>query len=387
MEGWPLKQLTEEQGSRLQQIQQLSKKFAKRAHEIDRTGEFPYENIRELIECGYSSLTLPQKYGGEGISLAELLLLQETIARGCGSTALAIGWHLGIIMDMNDKLPWQGEDFDELMKQVKAGALVNRAASEPMTGSPTRGGKPETTARKTEEGWMINGRKTFTTLAPVLDYFMVSASVEEEGWVGEFLVPKGTEGVSIAETWDLVAMRGTGSHDLLLENVVVPSNHLIQEVKKEAKKGSGWLLHIPACYLGIAIHARDIALEFATSYSPNSIKGTISELPHVQRLIGEIELQLKQARGYMYYIAEAWDCLDSKETLQEDLATVKHQATNTAISVVDKAMRIVGARSLSEKHPLQRLYRDVRAGLHNPPMDDAVIALLAQKALEGSENN
>jgi alkylation response protein AidB-like acyl-CoA dehydrogenase len=64
------------------------------------------------------------------------------------------------------------------------------------------------------------------------------------------------------------------------------------------------------------------------------------------------------------------------------LMAVKHVATNAASKVVDLAMRIVGARSLAMSSPLQRHYRDVRAGLHNPPMDDIVISSLANRALE-----
>ncbi|MFP9202776.1 acyl-CoA dehydrogenase family protein, partial [Enterococcus faecalis] len=65
-----------------------------------------------------------------------------------------------------------------------------------------------------------------------------------------------------------------------------------------------------------------------------------------------------------------------------ELGAAKHIVTNAALSVVDKAMRIVGAKSLERTNPLQRYYRDVRAGLHNPPMDDAVIHKLAAEAFE-----
>lgn len=67
-----------------------------------------------------------------------------------------------------------------------------------------------------------------------------------------------------------------------------------------------------------------------------------------------------------------------------ELAAVKHSVTNSSLKVVDLAMRVVGAGSLSIKNPLQRYYRDVRAGLHNPPMDDMTIKLLAKNAIETS---
>ena len=72
---------------------------------------------------------------------------------------------------------------------------------------------------------------------------------------------------------------------------------------------------------------------------------------------------------------------ENHAVLQPQLGAVKRSVLNSALSIVDKSMRIVGALSLKRSCPLQRYYRDVRAGLHNPPMEDAVINLLAETAL------
>ncbi|MGG2087853.1 acyl-CoA dehydrogenase family protein [Priestia aryabhattai] len=359
----------------------LVKKFKKRAFKIDEEGTFPFENIQELKEAGYTRLSLESKYGGDELRLYDFLLFQELIAQGDSSTALSIGWHMGITMDLREKQPWNQQMLDFIFKEIEKGALINTAATEPKTGSPTRGGKPETTAVKTKKGWQINGRKTFTTMSPVLNYFLVKASIEGEEEIGLFLIPRETSGLSIEETWDMIAMRGTGSHDLVLENVDIEHDFLVERLGGFKKnEPSGWLLHIPACYMGTAIAARDYAVAFAKEYSPNSIEGTISELPNVQRLVGEMELELMQARHFMYSVASKWDETNDRAALAGELAAVKHVVTNSACTVVDKAMRIVGARSLQRSNPLQRYYRDVRAGLHNPPMDDMTIINLAKQA-------
>ncbi|MFV5314740.1 acyl-CoA dehydrogenase family protein [Priestia megaterium] len=359
----------------------LVEKFKKRAFKIDEEGTFPFENIQELQEAGYTRLSLESKYGGDELRLYDFLLFQELIAQGDASTALSIGWHMGITMDLREKQPWNQQMLDFIFKEIEKGALINTAATEPKTGSPTRGGKPETTAVKTKKGWQINGRKTFTTMSPVLNYFLVKASIEGEEEIGLFLIPRETSGLSIEETWDMIAMRGTGSHDLVLENVDIEHDFLVERLGGFKKnKPSGWLLHIPACYMGTAIAARDYAVAFAKEYSPNSIEGTISELPNVQRLAGEMELELMQARHFMYSVASKWDETNDRAALAGELAAVKHVVTNSACTVVDKAMRIVGARSLQRRNPLQRYYRDVRAGLHNPPMDDMTIINLAKQA-------
>lgn len=366
-------------------MNKLSQKFLSRAHQVDIEGSFPFENIQNLKDTGYTSLTVPKKYGGKEIALYDLLRFQEIIAEGDGATALSIGWHMGIIKNLSEKNSWNETIFKKICEDVKNGSLINSAATEPRTGSPTRGGRPETTAYKEGDNWIINGRKTFTTMAPVLDYFIVSASLTESNQVGNFLIPRNSKGLAIEETWDSIALRGTGSHDLIMQNVSVPKEYFVEQIGIEGKKASGWLLHIPACYLGIAKAAKKYAIEFALEYSPNSVEGTIIDLPNVRQKIGEMELKLMESEYFLHSVAKQWDDSDDqgRGVMGPILGAAKLTVTNNAITVVDLAMRLVGARSLSLKNPLQRYYRDVRAGLHNPPMDDMTIQLLANNAIKG----
>jgi alkylation response protein AidB-like acyl-CoA dehydrogenase len=368
---------------RLEIMSELSNRFLSRAAKLDEEGGFPFENISELKRYGYTSLTLPKKYGGEEISLYDLVQFQEYIARGDGATALSIGWHMGIIKDLGEKNTWNESMFQMLCEDVKKGALINNCASEPQTGSPSRGGKPTTKAKKIGNHWVINGRKSFTTMSPVLDYFNVTATIEDSGQVGYFLIPRTSPGVEVVETWDSVSMRGTGSHDLVLNDVKVEEDYLVELVVQGKKGASGWLLHIPACYLGIAQAAQSYAIDFAKEYSPNSIDGSIIDLPNVQQKVGEMELELMRARHFLHSVAKQWDhsSEEKRNRMKPELGAVKHAVTNSAIKVVDLAMRVVGAQSLSQKNPLQRYYRDIRAGLHNPPMDDMTVLLLANSAI------
>src|SRR4051812_34445778 len=140
---------------RLELMMSLSKKFLTRAHQVDIEGSFPYQNIDDLKETGYTTLTVPAIYGGKEISLFELVRLQETIAEGDGATALSIGWHMGIIMNLHEKKVWDESTFKFLCEKVNEGALINSAQTEAKTGSPTRGGRPETNAVKIGKEWMI----------------------------------------------------------------------------------------------------------------------------------------------------------------------------------------------------------------------------------------
>lgn len=370
---------------RLKELQPFVERFRKRAAAHDLDASFPKENIEELKQIGYTSLTVPKKYGGAEITLYELVRLQQLLAQGDGATALSIGWHMGIIKNLGEQNKWNENIYKEICEEVfHHGKLINAAATEPDTGSPTRGGKPQTTAVKDGTEWVISGKKTFTTMAPVLDYFIVTASLEDEEGVANFLIPRESPGIIIDETWNTVGMRATGSHDLLLKNVRVPNRFLVERLSNKEKTPMGWLLHIPACYLGIAEAAQRESINFAKTYSPNSISGTISELPNVQQRIGENEAKLMQSRHFLYSVAKKWDSSSQEERsfMKPELAAVKMMVVNSANDVVDQAMRVAGASGLFHDNPLQRYYRDVRFGLHNPPMDDMTVIQLAKQVLD-----
>ncbi|MBU8880337.1 acyl-CoA/acyl-ACP dehydrogenase [Bacillus sp. FJAT-29790] len=375
---------TESQKTWLQKLHEKATKFKNISGQIDELAIFPKENIQDLVNMGYSSITLPNAYGGEGLKVYDMVLFQETLASFDANTALSIGWNLGVVGEIFEKKLWDNENLNFFAKEILNGALVNRAVSEAQTGSPTRGGRPGTNAVNNNGSWILSGRKTFTTTSPVLTYFLTSAWVEEKQKVGFFLLHKDLEGLSIDETWDVISMRGTGSHDLVLNNVKVDHSKLVElpDTPSGGRKLNGWSLHIPACYLGVAQAARDYAVHFANHHCPNSLNGPISQLSNVQQLLGEIDLELIKARHLIYSVAAAYDDETRRKYLANEIAVVKHTVTNAAITIVDKAMRVVGAKSLQRSNPLQRYYRDVRAGLHNPPMDDMTINKLALSAIE-----
>src|SRR5699024_633602 len=187
---------------------------------------------------------------------------------------------------------------------IENGSLINNFATEPATGSPTRGGRPETTAVKDGDTWILNGRKTFATLSPILKYASVSATIEETGEVGDFIVDTELEGASVDETWNSVAMRASGSHDFIMEDVRVKEEELVSFRTPGKKDPSGCLLHIPACYLGIAKSAHKAAVRFASTYTPNTITCTISVLTNVLEKLGRIETAVMEAEALLDTIAK-----------------------------------------------------------------------------------
>ncbi|MEY9141712.1 MULTISPECIES: acyl-CoA dehydrogenase family protein [Mammaliicoccus] len=375
---------TEFQQKWINKIENHKEALQKHAEENDLHSKFPYENINWLIKEGYTKTVLPKSYGGEGATPEDVIILQETLGKIDGATALSIGWHMGVVGQIYSENLWDKEIMDEFAEEVLNGAIVNRAVSEADTGSPTRGARPSTNAKLVGDEYIINGVKTFTTMSQRLTHFLVGAFIPEKEALGFFLIPRETEGLTIAENWNMVGMRATESHDLVLDDVKIDKKYLV-EVSKGPRGAvpNPWNLHIPAVYLGIAQAARDYAVDFANEYSPGSIEGVIADIPAVEQNIGNMELELTTTRHYIYSVIDKYQNPPiTNARINEEIGAAKHVVVNHAIKIIDSAMRIVGAKSLEMERPLQRYYRDIRAGLHNPPMDDITIKKLAKQARE-----
>ena len=151
-------------------------------------------------------------------------LLLNIFSANDGATALSIGWHLSVVGQIYEQTMWNQDMLNRFAKDIESGALVNRAVSEADTGSPTRGGRPATHAVKQDDGYLLNGVKTFTSMSKALTHYIVAAYVADLQEVGFFLVPREFDGVEIAENWNMVGMRATESHDLVLNDVWVPKD-------------------------------------------------------------------------------------------------------------------------------------------------------------------
>lgn len=355
--------------------------FQERAEYNDLNSRFPYENIEWLVNEGYTLLTLPKAYGGEGATVEDMVVIQSYLGSIDGATALSIGWHVSVVGQLYEQKLWDEAMLDSFAEAVKKGALVNRAVSEADTGSPTRGGRPATNAVEDDDGYVLNGVKTFTSMSKALTHFIVGAYMPDKDQIGFFLVERDVPGVEIADNWNMLGMRATESHDLVLNDVHIPKENFVEVRGAGPKKPNGWILHIPSVYLGIAQAARDYAVDFAKTYSPNSIEGSIGDLTTVQQNLGKMESLLLSARHFLWSTAALYNVTKDGAKLWNETSASKVLVMNQGLEIVDIAMRIVGAKSLEMERPLQRYYRDMRAGLHNPPMEDAAYTNIAHSVL------
>jgi indole-3-acetate monooxygenase len=188
---------------------------AARADEEDR---FVAEHYALLREAGLVEAGVPRELGGGGAEVRELADMLRILAHGCASTALAFSMHTHQVAVPAWR--WRHRQVaavEPLLRRIAADRIILLSSG----GSDWIGGSGS--ARKVEGGYRISGRKAFTSGAPAGDILMTGAILEEEGerFVLHFGAPMKAPEVRIEETWRTLGMRGTGSHDVILEELFV----------------------------------------------------------------------------------------------------------------------------------------------------------------------
>ncbi|MGO8948159.1 MAG: acyl-CoA dehydrogenase family protein [Ktedonobacterales bacterium] len=367
----------------LAQAESLAERFRDRSEANDRLARFPHENFAELREAGFLALTVPEAYGGSGLKELDYTQVLEPIAWGDASTALVLGMHLSNVGQLVEGNLWP-EHAPQLFREIVAqGAMLNAAQAEPELGSPSHGGLPATTARPTSSGdWHITGRKIYTTGAPGLRYFLLLATVVQDelpAQLGTFLLPHDAPGVHIEKTWDALALRASGSDDLVMDDAVVGKEALLDlrpagTPDPRAALGLPWgSITLATIYTGLAVAAQNEAARFAATRVPTGLGKPIGELPTIQLKLGEIESLLLTSHRLLYGLAADWVNAPSMHAaLRAQGPLVKSITTNNAIRITDLALRIIGGAGLQRSMRLEQLFRDARAGLINAPLDDVV---------------
>ncbi|MDX2005372.1 MAG: acyl-CoA dehydrogenase family protein [Meiothermus sp.] len=365
--------------------QSLAGEFGRRADEADRIGRLPPEDIAALKKSGYLCLSIPTEYGGQGLSMRECVEAHLELSQGSGSTAMVAGMQLHIFGQARETGAWPEEKTAMMCRQAVQGGLFNALASEPQLGSPSRGGLPATTAVPTADGsgWRVNGHKTWCTGGRHLTHLLVSVRIEEEP--ATVLVPNGAPGLEWADTWgDALSFRASDSHDVYFKDVVVPAENLLQRGRASTPVPNAWFpMVMSAVYLGTALAARHALIRFVLERTPTALGQPIATLPKIQRQIGEIDLALQAARALFLEATGAWTGEPAgRSRLYPRLVAAKHLITETANEVTDKALRVAGGLSLTRALPLERYFRDVRAGLMQPPSGDTALEIIGHHAVE-----
>ncbi|WP_342723385.1 acyl-CoA dehydrogenase family protein [Bradyrhizobium sp. B097] len=365
----------------------LAEVFAARAPAHDRDASFPFENFADLSREGLLALTVPVALGGGGAGARDATRVLGIIGKADPSTALVLSMHYIQHLVMARSTRWPGRLARKLAKETVEGvALINALRVEPELGSPARGGLPATTARRTETGWRLTGRKIYSTGAPILRWYSVWAKTDEpETRVGLFLVPAGLPGTRIEETWDHLGLRASGSHTVIFDDVVFPLDYEI-DVRRpddwkvpDVTQATVHAIFVAAIYDGIARAARDWLIKFLKERVPANLGAPLATLPRMQEVVGGIEARLAVNARLIDSFAADFDNGFPLSAIESNI--IKLTVTNNAAAVVEDALSLTSNHGLSRTNPLERHYRDVLCGRVHTPQDDATRVSAGRSAL------
>ncbi len=362
------------------QFTDISRKMEETAQQLDQHSAFPHQNLAWLRNNKLLALATAQQYGGNGATLVTLQQVISAIAYGEPSTALITCMHYLHHLRLRQPNRWPADLIRRVSETaVNDGALINSLRVEPELGSPARGGLPQTLARRTATGWVLNGHKLYTTGIEGLHWLAVWARSDDEiPLVGSWLVPKSAPGISIIPSWDHLGMRGTGSHEVILKDVTVPLNYaadvtpftgsLSPDGESQIRFANANTALLAAIYDAIARAAIDWLTGWLQQRIPSGLGKPLSTLPRVQEEMGQIAALLLTNRSLLQQAAlEAFN--------QTDAGLAKATITDNAIRAVDLALQLSGNYGLTRRNPLERHYRNVLCGrVHTPQRDSAWLA-------------
>jgi acyl-CoA dehydrogenase len=357
-------------------MRELGGDFATRTAKHDEEDSFVAENYAKLKEQGAFSAGVPSELGGGGASHAELCAMIRELAHHCGATALAFSMHTHLIATLSYVWRAGNKGPEGMLRRVAAEklVLVSTGGSDWLSGS----GKLE----KVEGGYRITGRKIFSSGVPSGDILMTTGVYDDpkDGpTVIHFPLSLKSEGVKVLDTWRVHGMRGTGSHDVMLEGVFVP-DAAMGGTRRAAGKWHPFmhavaLAALPvfyAAYLGVAEAARDTALRLARPKAND---------PLVPLIIGELENQLVTAQ--LAHASMVQMVVTEKPGPATSSAVLARRTilVNAAIRSVEKAMEASGGAGFYRSAGIERAMRDVTASRYHPMPEKAQTRLTGRHLL------
>jgi alkylation response protein AidB-like acyl-CoA dehydrogenase len=356
--------------------QSLLETFRSRAATYDRENRFFQEDFDDLRSAGYLMLALPKDFGGLGYTLAEVARETRRLATYAPATALAMNMHHYWVGNAADLWRQGDKSCEFMLKDAAAGEVF--AAGHAETGNDLPLLLSTTKAERVNDGYTFTGRKAFGSLTPVWTrlgvHGMDVSNPSAPKIVHGFLARK-TAGITIKETWDVLGMRATCSHDTVLEGAFCPDDHIARVVPVGCAGIDNFVLGIFAwalvnfgnVYYGLALRARDLIVELVKGKSSLGLTRSMAYHPGIQQGVADMTMELESIGSQLDTVARDWsEGVNHGPEWPIKIVSAKYRAVEGAWRVVDRAMDLSGGFGMFKKSELERLFRDARAGRFHP---------------------
>ncbi|MDQ0672838.1 alkylation response protein AidB-like acyl-CoA dehydrogenase [Pseudarthrobacter siccitolerans] len=363
--------------------EELLERIRGRAAGYDRDNEFFQEDLEELVEAGYLKLFVPADDGGKGLGLAAAAQCQRRLATAAPATALAVNMHL-VWTGVAQVLGARGDaSLDFVLKEAAEGEVFAFGNSE--GGNDSVLFDSRTVAQpQPGGGYTFTGTKIFTSLSPAwtrLGIFGKDASGRDgDGELVHGFITRETPGYGILDDWDTLGMRASQSSTTVLDGVAVPGDRIFRKLPV-GPSPDPLIFAIFACfetllaavYTGLGERALAVGVETVKRRTSFKNAGrSYAQDPDIRWKVAEAAMAMDNLYPQLASVAGDVDNLaDHGPQWFPKLVGLKVNATETARRVVDLAIRVSGGSSYFRGSELERLYRDVLAGMFHPSDDES----------------
>lgn len=324
----------------------------------DANAHFRKEIYNQLGEMGLTGVTLPEEYGGAGMSCEDMCVVLEEIAKYSVSYAVTVSVSIMVqsIIERFGSDEHKSTYLPDLTSGKEIGAFC---LSESHSGSDAASLK--TTAKKVDGGYVLNGTKMWITSGGISSVYVVMARTGQEGSKGisAFLVADGTEGLSFGKKENKMGWKVSPTREVIFDNCFVPESALLQ------KEGMGFTIAasaldkgrvtIGAVGVGLAQRALDEAVKY--SLERKQFNQEIFNFQGLQWMMADMATEVEASRLLVYSAAKK---IDDGNTDSMAASMAKMKATDTAMKVTTDSVQIHGGVGYTSEYPVERYMRDAK---------------------------
>ncbi|WP_337844902.1 acyl-CoA dehydrogenase family protein [Thermus sp.] len=365
----------------------LKAEVAAGAAERDRTGTFPWELVRKLAEFGVFGATVPEAYGGAGLSTRLFARMVEEIAYVDGALALTVASHNSLATGHILLAGSDGQKAEFLPRLASGEALGAWGLTEPGAGSDAAGLK--TRAEPVAGGFLLNGTKQFITQGSVAGVYVIMARTDPpaEGkrhlGISAFAFFRPERDLKVGRKEEKLGLSASDTAQLILEDLFLPEEALLgkrgQAFYDVLRVLDGGRIGIAAMAVGLGRAALDYALRYAKERE--AFGRPIAEFQGVSFKLAEMATELEAAR--LLYLKAA-ELKDAGRPFALEAAQAKLFASEVAVKACDEAIQILGGYGYIKDYPVERYWRDARLTRIGEGTSEVLKVVIARRLLEGA---
>ena len=351
------------------------------ARELDEKGEFPFDLFKKLADMGVLGIRYPKKVGGAGGNTTLYCIAMEELARGLLSLAAVTA--MQCLMGTNGLYLYGTKEMHEkylrpALRGEKIGAFQ---LTEPEAGSDLSAVR--TLATETDDGYVINGMKTWSTSGPYGDFHTVLCQTDPEKKLRGlmfFFIPSDTPGFSHSKKFETLGTRTSSLSEIYFNNCHVPPEYMLGKLGRGLDVLLTILAEIRIMTAALALGLHRAAMDDSIRYCKERAQfgKPIGKYQLIQAKIANMAVNLEAGR---LMVDKVTHLIDDKSPCLNEASMGKYFTVESACSATDEAMRIFGAYGYSMEYNVQRYYRDNRFLLYGGGTHEVLQTTIARQYL------